>query len=70
MDIHTICLIGEPCYIVYWLTIYFEISSSLLQVALVDPVVYIRCATPVDPVVGASSLEITTQFPVAKQNKM
>ena len=45
----------------YWLSIYFEISSSsLLQVTLVDPVVRIRCVSPVDPVVGASDLEITT----------
>jgi len=46
---------------VCWLSIYFRISfSSLLQVALVDPVVRIRCTAPVDPVVGASSAEITT----------
>ena len=50
----------EPRYIVCWLSIYFEISSSLLQVALVDPVVRISYAVPVDPVVGASSPEITT----------
>jgi len=50
----------EPCYIICWLSIYFGISSSILHVALVDPVVYFRCATPVDPIVGASSHEITT----------
>jgi len=51
----------ESRYIVCWLSIYFEISSSsLLQIALVDHVVRIRCATPVDLVVGASSPEITT----------
>ena len=50
----------EPRYIVCWLSIYFEISScSLLHVALVDPVVRFHCATPVDPVVGMSSPEIT-----------
>ena len=45
-----------------WLSIYFVISSSssLLQVALVDPVLHIRCTAPVDPVMGESSLEITT----------
>jgi len=43
------------------LSIYFEISSSsLIQVALADPVVRNRCAALVDPVVGVSSLEITT----------
>ena len=51
----------EPRYIVCWLSIYLEISSfSLLQVALVDPVVRIRCTTKVDPVLGVSSPEITT----------
>jgi len=45
----------EPRYIVSWISIYFEISSSsLLQVALVDPVVYFRCTAPIDPVVGES----------------
>ena len=50
----------EPLYIVCWRSIYFGISSSsLLQVTLVDPVIRIRCAAPVDPVVEASSPEIT-----------
>ena len=49
----------EPHYIVCWLSIYFEISSSsLLHVALVDPVVCFRCAAPVDPNIGASFPEI------------
>jgi len=52
----------ESRYIVYWLSIYFGISSSsLLHVALVDPVVHFRRATLVDPVMGTSSPEITTQ---------
>jgi len=39
----------------YWLSIYFGISSSsLFQVVLVDLVVRIHCAVPVDPVVEAS----------------
>ena len=42
-----------------WFSIYFEISFSLLHVALVDPVVCFSCAAPVDPVVGVSR-EITT----------
>jgi len=50
----------EPCYIVCWASIYFGIFSPLLQVALVDPMVRIRCAAPVDPVVGASSPKIAT----------
>jgi len=51
----------EPLYIICWLSIYFEIfSSSLLQVVLVDPVIRIRCAALVDPIVEASDLEITT----------
>ena len=50
----------EPRYIVCWTFIYFEISSSLFQVALIDSVVRIRRAAPIDPVVGASSPEITT----------
>ena len=37
MDVHTICLMVKPRYIICWLSIYFEISSSsLFQVALVD----------------------------------
>jgi len=39
-------------------TIYFGISfSSLLHIALVNPVIYLYCATLVDPVEGG---EITT----------
>jgi len=49
----------EPRYIACWLSIYFGISSSsLLQVALIDHVVRIQCAAPIDPIVGASSLEM------------
>ena len=37
----------EPRYIVCWLSVYFELSSSFLfQVALVDHVVRIRYAAP------------------------
>ena len=51
----------EPRYIICWLSICFEISSSsLLHVALVDHVVCFCCAAPVDPVVRASSPEFTT----------
>ena len=46
-----------------WLSIYFGISSSLLQLALVDPVLRIRCAALPDPIVGAFSPEITTEKP-------
>jgi len=40
---------------VCWLSIYFEVSSSLLLVALVDLVVCFHCTVPFDPVMGASS---------------
>ena len=61
MDIHTICLIGGiTLYCVLAFHLLWISSSSLLQVALVDPVVHIRYAALVDPVVGASSPEITT----------
>ena len=61
MDAHTICLIGGitlDCVLAFYLL--WNIFSSLLQVVLVDPVVRIRCVVPVDPIVGASSPEITT----------
>jgi len=45
---------------VCWFSIYFRISSSFLQVSIVDPVVRIRYVAPVDPVMGATSPEITT----------
>ena len=57
-DIHAICLIGGTT--LYCLYAFYLSSSSLLQVALVDPVIRIRCVAPVNPVVGASSPEITT----------
>ena len=44
----------ETRYIVYWLSIYFEISSSLLYVVLVDSVVCFCCAASDDQVVGVS----------------
>ena len=48
----------EPRHIDCWISIYFEISSSsLLQVAFVDLMVRIRCAAPVDPVVGRPPLK-------------
>ena len=61
MNVHTICLISRTTFIICWLFIYFEIfSSSFFQVALVDHMVRIRYAAPVDPVMGASSPENTT----------
>jgi len=61
VDVYTICLIGGTTLYCMLAFIYFGISSSfLLQVALIDPVVHIRCVAPVDPVVGPSSPKITT----------
>ena len=60
MDVYTICLIGGTTLYCVLASIYFGTSSSsLLQVVLVDPMVRIRCAAPLDPVVRASSPEIT-----------
>jgi len=61
VDVHTICLIGGTT--LYYVLAFYHFgisSSSLLQVALVDPMVRICCAAPVEPVVGTSSPEITT----------